>query len=96
MPFLLANFHPAAAGGSLGSAAPKMHTYKTQDAITVVRVANYFLAVNSLLEIGDLIYVVVVNGSGVLQTASNLVVKDKTATAVDTTDQTAITVTDTD
>lgn len=95
MPFTLASYQPAA-GLSLGGATPTIHTYKTLDAITAVRVNNYFLPVWSLLNIGDLIYVVVVNGSNVLQTASFLVVKDKAAGSIDTTDQLALTITDTD
>lgn len=60
-----------------------------------VRMANYFAEVRDLLEIGDVIYVAVTN-AGALSTASWLVVKDKTASIIDTTDQTALTVTDTD
>jgi len=105
MPLVVANFNPAAAGGSkpgLGG-APAIHTYKTNDAITAVRVVGYFNAVRNLLQIGDLIYVVVVTNLGLanetLTTAGFLVVKDKPAggaVGIDVTDQLALTVTDTD
>ncbi|MBR0651346.1 hypothetical protein GXW78_16860 [Roseomonas terrae] len=94
MAFDIKGFQPAG-GESKSGAAPKMHTYKSEDAITVVRVAGYFNPVRHMLEIGDLIYVVATS-AGALSTASWVVVKDKSASAVDVTDQTAITVTDTD
>jgi hypothetical protein len=93
MAFLADNFTTVAAGKS--GNAPSVYAYKTTDVITAVRVAGYFNSIRSLLQIGDLIYVVVTS-AGALSTASWLVVKDKSDTAVDTTDQTVITVTDTD
>jgi hypothetical protein len=93
MPFILAEFRPATA--STGT-APRIHTYRTQDAHTTVDNAGYFNDVRTVLEVGDLIYVVVVNAAGVVQTAGWHVVMTKTATAVDTSNVTALTVTNTD
>ncbi len=93
MAFDSAGWNTASAGKS--GNAPSIHTYTTTDAIGTVRGAGYFNSIRSLLQIGDLIYVVVTS-SGALSTASLLVVKDKSSTAVDTTDQLALTVTDTD
>ena len=95
----------AAAGGSAYGAgiadatthrAPQMFSYMTADAHATVDTADYFLAARHLLEIGDLIFVAVINSSGALQTAGFHVVKDKTATSIDVTDVTAGTVTDSD
>lgn len=100
MPFILANFQPIG-GQSKPAKSPGFWAFKTADAITAVRVAGYFNPVRDLLNIGDVIYVAVVTNLGAsneaLSTASHLVVKDKPAGGnIDTTDQTALTVTDTD
>jgi hypothetical protein len=94
MPFELATLQPIGGQARTGR-APAIWSYVTTDAITAVRVVGYFNQARDLLQIGDLIYVVVTSG-GVLSTASWVVLKDKSATVVDVTDQTAITVTDTD
>ncbi|CAB5238757.1 hypothetical protein UFOVP375_39 [uncultured Caudovirales phage] len=93
MAFETAGWTTVAAGKS--GNAPSVYAYKTTDAVTAVRVAGYFNTIRSLLQIGDIIFVSVLSGSA-LSTASILVVKDKSDTAVDTTDQLALTVTDTD
>jgi hypothetical protein len=93
MPFSLTGFRPAAV---TSGTAPRIHTYRTEDAHATVDTAGYFNPVRSLLEIGDLIYVVVVTGGGALSTAGWHVVATKTATAVDVTNVTALTVTNSD
>jgi hypothetical protein len=92
MPFTPNSFRPAAA--TTGT-APRIHTYRTQDAHATVETAGYFNAIRSLLEVGDLIYCLVVNGSGVVQTAGWHIVMTKTATTVDVSNVTALTVTNT-
>jgi hypothetical protein len=94
MPFEFPTLQPIGGQARTGR-APAIWGYTTTDLITAVRVAGYFNPARDMLQIGDLIYVVVTN-AGALSTASWVVVKDKTATAIDVTDQTAITVTDTD
>lgn len=90
MPFTLNSFRPAASTTGL---APRIHTYRTQDPHTDVDTSGYFNEVRTLLSVGDLIYVVVVNGSGVVQTAGWHVVMTKSASAVDVSNVTALTVT---
>lgn len=90
---MMLGFRPAAA--TTGT-APRIHTFRTQDAHATVDTAGYFNPVRTLLEVGDLIYVVVVNGAGVVQTAGFHVVMTRTATAVDVSNVTVITVTNTD
>lgn len=93
MPFELPGFRPAA---STTGTAPRFHTYRTQDAHATVDTSGYFNAVRTILEIGDLLYVLVVNGSGVVQTAGLHIVMTKTATAVDVSNVTVLTVTNSD
>jgi hypothetical protein len=95
MAFIRKNFAPAAAV-QLAGLAPAMHTYRTEDAHAAVDTSGYFNEVRGLLSVGDLIYVLVVNGSGVVQTAGWHVVMTKTASAVDVSNVTALTVTNSD
>lgn len=101
MAFDIANFGPAGGQSRRGN-VPMNWNYKTTDAHTTVDAAGYFNSgtayggVYNHLEIGDKIYVVVVNGSGVLQTAGFHVVKDKASGTVDVTNVTALVVTDSD
>lgn len=95
MPFILKDFAPAA-GTAARPLCPAIHTYRTQDTHATVDNSGYFNEVRGLLKVGDLIYVVVVNGSGVVQTAGWHVVMTKTATAVDVSNVTALTVTNSD
>lgn len=76
--------------------APAVWSYKTVDAHATVDGADYFLSIRSLLEIGDVIWVAVVDSSGVLQTYGHHAVKDKSATSVDVTNVTVGVMTDTD
>lgn len=103
MPFTRSTFQPAGgqakagAGPMTSPGAPQLFTYRTDDAAATVDGAGYFNEVRHMLEIGDLIYRVTVNAAtGALVSAGHHVVVDKSATAVDVTDVTALTVTDTD
>lgn len=101
MAFKRANFQPIGGQAARGiGGAPQMFSYKTDDAHAAVDTAGYFNEVRSLLQIGDLIYVVVVTNldlaTEALSTAGYHVVKDKSTTTVDVTDVTALTMTDTD
>lgn len=101
MAFQINNFRPASAhlqvgsGGELVPGAPSIHTYRSEDATTVVDAAGYFNAVRQHLQVGDLIYRVTVNSSGVVQNAGFHVVMTKSAAAVDVSDTLATTVTNT-
>lgn len=98
MAFLKANFATHGSGKRGIGGAPVIHTYKTDDAITVVDAVGYFASIRTLLSIGDIIFVIVVTNLGAsneaLADASIVVVKDKTTATVDTTDETALTITD--
>lgn len=101
MAFNKANFGPLGGQSKKGiGGAPAMWAYKTDDAHATVDGAGYFNTVRDMLSIGDLIYVAVVtnlNASNeALSTAGFHVVKDKSTTAIDVTDVTVLTVTDTD
>lgn len=102
MPFLRRAFAPIGgqstrgSGGPTAPGAPQMWAYRTDDAAAAVDTSGYFNEVRTLLEVGDLIYRVTVNGSGVVQSAGWHTVITKTATAVDVADTTAATVTNTD
>lgn len=69
--------------------------YKTTDTAADVDTAGYFNSQVGIMNIGDLIIRVTLS-SGALSTAGFHVVKDVSATAIDVTDVTALTVTDTD
>jgi hypothetical protein len=98
MAFIFDNFqtHGGSAGGLQG--APKLHTYKTDDAVTVVDNAGYFNDAYLHVSIGDLVYVCVVTDLGVaaeaVADAGFFVVNAVTKGAVDVSDITNITVTD--
>lgn len=94
MAFDITGFQPIG-GQSRTGKAPAIWSYTTTDTLATVRVAGYFNAIRNMLQIGDRIYVVVTS-AGALSAAGDLVVKDKSATAVDTTDATSLTITDTD
>lgn len=88
-------------GGQSGRGkAPQMFSYKTQDTHATVDGAGYFNSIRESLSIGDVILVVVVTNRGAsneaLSTIGWHVVKDKSTTAVDVTNVTALTVTDSD
>lgn len=91
--FAMIGFRPAA---STTGTAPRIHTYRTQDTHATVDTAGYFNPVRTILEVGDLIYCLVVNGTGVVQTAGFHIVMTRTATVVDVSNVTVLTVTNTD
>jgi hypothetical protein len=104
MPFTPRTFQPIGGqtyrGGSNSAVtvpgAPQVFSYRTDDAAAAVDTAGYFASIRQLLEIGDMIYRVTINGSGVVQTAGLHVVMTKSATTVDVADTLALTVTNTD
>ena len=102
MAFLRANFGPVGGQSRRGSGPqaspgqPQLWSYRTEDAHATIDTAGYFNEVRHLLEVGDSIYVAVVNSSGVLQTVGTHAVITKSATAVDVTNVTVGTVTNTD
>lgn len=87
--------------GALGRGAPQMWTYVTEDAHTTVDGAGYFNGGTAYggaynqLNIGDLIYVVVLSSAAV-STAGFHVVVDKASGTLDVTNVNAITLTDSD
>lgn len=103
MPFVRRNFGPIGGQSTRGSGpetspgTPQFWSYRTQDATADVDTSGYFNEVAALLEVGDVIYRVSVNASGVVQTAGQHVVMTKTAAGVvNVADTTALTVTNTD
>lgn len=102
MPFTLTTFGPVGGQSRRGSGAvaargaPQVWSYRTDDAHAAVDTSGYFNAVRALLEVGDSIYVAVVNSTGVLQTVGTHAVITKTASAVDVTNVTVGVVTNTD
>lgn len=88
MAFLKKNLAPAG-GQSTRALAPQVFTYRTADALATVRAAGYFNDVRSLLEIGDVILVSVVDDVDTVTDVTaqaTFVVKDKSTTAVDVSD----------
>jgi hypothetical protein len=102
MPFIRKNFGCLGGQSTRGSGpeaspgAPQRFSYRTQDTHATVDSSGYFNEVRMLLEVGDIIDVVVVNGSGVVQTYGPHIVMTKTATAVDVSNVTVGVVTNTD
>lgn len=95
MPFTLASLQPIG-GQSRVNASPQVWSYKTLDTAADVDTAGYFNPVQRLLFPGDLILRVTVNASNVVQTAGWHVVMTSAAGAVNVSDTTALTVTNTD
>ena len=102
MPFIRRNFgciggqSTRGTGPETSPGAPQMWAYRTQDAHATVDNSGYFNEVRPLLEVGDIINVVVVNATGVVQTYGPHIVMTKTATAVDVSTVTVNVVTNTD
>ena len=102
MPFIRKNFGCIGGQSTRGSGpetapgAPQMWSFRTQDTHATVDTSGYFNEVRMLLEVGDIIQVVVVNGSGVVQTYGPHIVMTKTATTVDVSNVTVGVVTNTD
>jgi len=94
MAFTIANFQPIGGQAKRGS-APQHFSYKTEDSAATVDTAGYFNEVRGLLEVGDVIHRVTTS-SGAFSTYGTHCVVNKSATAVDVTDTTAGTTTDTD
>jgi hypothetical protein len=91
MPYIARDMVLMAAG-----AGRQFYFYRTEDATTVVDTTGYFNAAADMLNVGDLIYRLTVNASGVVQTAGFHVVLSNASGVVDTSDTLALTVTDTD
>lgn len=73
---------------------PAIWVYRSTDAMTTVRGANYISdARYRQMRVGDLVYVLQVNGSGVPQGATLSVVLTVGASGADLTDGTAVTLT---
>ena len=87
-------------GSGAAKGGPAIYSFKSESAHAAIDAAGFFNAIRNMLSIGDLIYVVVVTNRGAsneaLSTAGFHVVKDKSASAVDVTDVTVLTVTDSD
>lgn len=101
MAFNKENFSPIGGQSVRGiGGAPAVWSYKTADTHATVDSAGYFNEIRNLLSIGDVIFVSVVTNLGAsneaLATYGTHAVINKSATAVDVTDVTAGTVTDTD
>jgi len=71
---------------------PRIHSYTTTDAKATVDTTGYFNAIASIVEVGDLIYVV----DSVTPTFTLMPVLSNTGTIVDVGDGLVIGVTDTD
>lgn len=88
MPFIRRNFAPIGGQSTRGSGpeanpgAPQRWSFRTQDAHAAVDTSGYFNEVAALLEVGDIIDVVVVNASGVVQTYGPHIVMTKSAAGV--------------
>lgn len=79
----------------LGGAAMRVWSYKSTDAATAVRVSGYFTDGYDLgMRAGDLIFVVDTDASPIAMQV--MIVTSATSTAVDLSDGTAVTATDTD
>ena len=83
-------------GGDPRTSAPCMWAYKSEDAMTSVRAAGYIAdAKFAGMKVGDIVHVITVNSSNVVQTVYVTVVMSFTAGAADLADGTSITVTNT-
>ena len=91
MAFTQANFQPIGGQAKAGN-APQVFAYTTPtaDAIADVIAEGYFNDVADIVKVGDMIYV----SDTSVPTASLLVVLSNSGTVVDTSDATALTVTD--
>jgi hypothetical protein len=96
MPFTLKTLTKVAdLGAWADGAAPKsLWYYSSADALTAIRVADYFLPAVNLLKLGDTLLIVSATGGTPLQAWAY--VNSNTGAAIDITDGLAITATDTD
>ncbi|NDB57819.1 hypothetical protein EB001_05180 [bacterium] len=83
-------------GQSKAGNAPQMWSYTTTDAAATVDTSGYFNSVASLLKVGDLIYRVTTSSGAVSTAGLHIVMTISAAGVVDTSDATALTVTNTD
>ncbi len=90
----------AVSGNAGGSRAPRIWTYKSQDTLAAMDTAGYFNDAVAHLKIGDKIHAVVVTNldaaNEAVADAGTLVVLTNDGTTVDTSNETALTLTDTD
>ena len=87
----------ALVGGDPRTSAPCMWAYKSEDAMTTVRVAGYFADGKFAgMKVGDIIYVIQVNSSNVVQAVTHSVVLSFSSGAADIANGTAMTITDSD
>lgn len=88
------------AGNPGGSRAPRIWTYKSEDTLATMDGAGYFNGATTLLKPGDKIHAVVVAtldaDPETVSDAGTLVVLTNASGVVDTSDETALTLTDTD
>lgn len=94
MAFIMKNFQPIGGQSRIGD-APQIWSYKTEDTAATVDTAGYFNAVHQLLRVGDVI-LRLTTSSGAVSTVGWHVVLTIAAGVVDTSDTTALTLTDTD
>jgi hypothetical protein len=86
MAFAQLNFNPAG-GQSKSGAAPQLFTYRTTDSVATCDTSGYFNAVTSLLNVGDIIDVQVVDSVTTPAAVSGngrLIVQSNSAGVVDT------------
>lgn len=95
MAFSSTGFQPIGGQSKAGN-APQMWSYTTTDAAATVDTSGYFNSVASLLKVGDVIYRVTTSGSAVSTAGLHVVMTISAAGVVDTSDATALTVTNTD
>lgn len=94
MAFTVDSFQ-AVGGQSKAGNAPQMWSYTTADAAGTVDDSGYFNAVASILKVGDLILRVTTSSGSVSTTGWHVVLSVSAAGVVDTSDTTALTITNT-
>jgi hypothetical protein len=94
MAFIADNFN-SIGGQSKAGNAPQMFSYTTPDAATTVDDSGYFNAVASILKVGDMIMRVTTSSGAVSTAGWHVVMTISAAGVVDTSDTTALTVTNT-
>lgn len=96
MPFSIKGLQKLADGAPFADGAPpkSFWHYTSNDAMTTIRGADYFLSAINLLKLGDLLWITSANGSTPVHHLAY--VNSNTGTAIDITDGLAITATDTD
>lgn len=95
MSFDITEFGPIGGQASRGK-APQIFSYKTLDAATAVDTEDYFNDLSNHLEVGDLIYRVTVNSSGVPTAVGFHVVMSNASGVVDVADAEVVNISDSD